>query len=114
MSVAEKHDISHIFDCLSDDRKVAIIDAWPYYLDQILKIRKETYEKRRENIMTAIRNINNIVNEAILRKKQQEEMRVAQRTDEAELMRNAETYDQMRRANQLQQLIRKNNEKAEL
>lgn len=110
LSFGEKYDISNIFNCLSDDRKMDIIDSWPFYLNQILKIRLETEDKRRENIAKALRNIDNIVNEAILRKKAEEEQRRLQRIEDNEIQKNAQVFEEMRRANALQNLIRKNHE----
>jgi hypothetical protein len=110
LDFAEKYDIGNIFNCLSNDRKVKIIDNWPFYLNQILKIRNETQEKRKENIMNALNNINNIVNEAILRQKDQDEKNRKLVIEQNEIQKNAQIYDQMKRTNDLQNLIKKQHE----
>ncbi|EKE27635.1 MAG: hypothetical protein ACD_3C00183G0008 [uncultured bacterium (gcode 4)] len=110
LSVAEKFDINNIFNCLSLWRKIEIMDNWPIYLDQILKIRNETQDKRRENIALALNNINNIVNEAILRQKDEEERKRKESIEIQEINRAASTYDQMRKTNDLQALLRKQHE----
>ena len=108
LNVAEKYDISNIFSCLSDSRKIETIDSWPFYLNQILKIRNETQEKRRDNIFKALENINNIVNDAILRQKDEEERKRMKELENKEITKNASIYDQMKRANDLTNLIRNN------
>ena len=110
LTFAEKYDIWNIFNCLSNDRKIQIIDNWPFYLNQILKIRNETQEKRKENIMNALNNINNIVNEAILRQKDQEEKNRKLELERQEIEKGARIYDQMKKANDLQNLINKQHE----
>ncbi|EKE26839.1 MAG: hypothetical protein ACD_4C00137G0005 [uncultured bacterium (gcode 4)] len=110
LSFAEKYDIWNIFNCLSDERKIQIIDNWPHYLDQILKIRSETDDKRKENIRNALNNINNIVNEAILRQKESEAKKEKLEKENREIQRNAQIYDQMKKANDLQSLINKTHE----
>lgn len=112
LNVQEKYDLSNIFNCLSDSRKVEILDNWPVYLNKILKIRNETLEKRRENIRNALDNINNIVNEAILRQKDEEKRKEQELKENREINKNAELYNQMKRQKDLQNLINKqsNNE----
>lgn len=112
LNIAEKYDISNIFNCLSDSRKIEIIDSWPYYLNQILKIRNETQEKRRENIFKALENINNIVNEAILRQKDEQEKKQKEAKELNEINKNASLYDQLKRVNNLQNLINKQYDKS--
>ncbi|MDD2487291.1 MAG: hypothetical protein PHS92_02895 [Candidatus Gracilibacteria bacterium] len=107
LTFAEKYDIGTIFNCLSNERKIRIIDNWPLYLDQILKIRNETKEKRRENIMNTLNNINNIVNDAILRQRDQQEKNRRLEAEQQEINRNAQVFDQMRKTNDLQNLIKK-------
>jgi stalled ribosome alternative rescue factor ArfA len=97
LSISEKFDINNIFNCLSIDRKIEIIDNWPNYLNQILKIRNETQDKRRENIANALHNINNIVNDAILRQRDEEERKRKESLERQEINRSANTYDQMKR-----------------
>jgi hypothetical protein len=111
LSQAEKYDISNIFSCLSNDRKMEIIDKWPIYLNQILAIREESYEKRRAIIDRALQNINNLVNEAILRQRDDDARKERQRTENNEIMRNAQTYDQLRKNNNLQNLIKEQHDK---
>jgi len=109
LNVQEKYDLSNIFNCLSDSRKVEIIDNWPVYLNKVLKIRNETLEKRRDNIRNALNNINNIVNEAILRQKDEEKRREREAQENMEINKNAELYNQMKRQKDLQNLINKQN-----
>lgn len=108
----EKYDLSNIFACLSDSRKIEIIGNWPFYLNWILKIRNETEEKRKENIMNALNNIDNIVNDAILRKKDEEQRKQRESESKKEEQRTADIYNQFKKTNDLQNLIRKNNEQS--
>ncbi len=110
LSVSEKYDISSIFNVLSDDRKIDIIAKWPQYLNEILKIRMESLEKRRENISKALRNIDAIVSEAMLRKKDEEERKQRERVENTEVLKNAQTFDEIRRANALKNLINRQND----
>lgn len=107
LSVAEKYDISNIFNYLSDDRKIDIIDKWPHYLNEILKIRQESFDKRRDNIARALKNIDDIVNEAILRKKDEEERKRQEMKENNEIVKNAQSYDEIRKLQNLQNLIRR-------
>lgn len=109
LNVQEKYDLSNIFNCLSDGRKIEIIDNWPTYLNKVLKIRNETLEKRRDNIRNALNNINNIVNEAILRQKDEEIRREREIRQNREIEKNAQAYDQIRKTKNLQNLINKQN-----
>ncbi|MDD2566225.1 MAG: hypothetical protein PHZ26_03945 [Candidatus Gracilibacteria bacterium] len=105
--MAEKYDIGTIFSCLTNERKIEIIDSWPFYLDQLLKIRNESLEKRKTNIMNALNNIDNIVNEAILRKRGNEEKNHKQFLENQDIQKNADIYNQLKRTNDLQNLIKK-------
>lgn len=109
LNVQEKYDLSNIFNCLGDNRKIEILDNWPIYLNKILKIRNETLEKRRENIRNALNNINNIVNEAILKQKDEEKRKEQEIKDNREIDKNAQLYDQMRKTQNLQNLINNKN-----
>lgn len=110
LSDSEKYDIWNIFSCLSDDRKVDIITHWERYLWEILKIRRETQDKRRENIYEALRNINHMIDEAMLRKKDEDEKKRKEMMEHKDALANADYYDRMRKANNLQNLIKKQNE----
>lgn len=110
LNIQEKYDLSNIFNCLSDSRKIEIIDNWSFYLNKVLKIRNETLEKRRENIRNALENINKIVNEAILRQRDTEVKQEKERQDRLEIEKNAWIYDQLRKSQNLQNLINKQNQ----
>lgn len=108
LTFAEKYDINTIFNCLSNERKVHIIDNWPIYLDQILKIKNETLEKRKENIAETLDRISNIVDEAILRKMKQEEEKKQLEIELKEVQKNAIIFDQMKKLSDLKKLINNN------
>lgn len=107
LSISEKYDIWSIFSALNDDRKIDIINKWPQYLNEILKIRQDSFEKRRENIVIALRNIDSIVNEAILRKKDEEERLRQKSIENSQIMKGTQSFDEIRRSNALKDLINK-------
>ncbi|EKE29395.1 MAG: hypothetical protein ACD_2C00181G0003 [uncultured bacterium (gcode 4)] len=107
LSFSEKYDISNIFNVLSDERKIDILNKWPLYLNEIFKIRNESLEKRKENLTHALNNIEKIVNEAILRKRDEDERKSRESAERQEINRTAFAYDQMKKANDLQSLLRK-------
>ncbi len=106
LSTAEKYNLTIIFNTLTDNRKIEIIENWRVYYDKILSIHNTAEEEKAENIRVTFAKINSLIDDAIQRdevRKREEAKAEKQREEER---KNSETYDMQRRMEQLRNIGR--------
>lgn len=106
LSTAEKYNLTVIFNTLTDNRKLEIIENWRVYYDKILSIHTSAEEEKAENIRVTFAKINNLIDEAILRDEARKRQEAAQEEKQKEEQRSAETYDMQRKLEQLRHIGR--------
>ena len=106
LSTAEKYNLTVIFNTLTDNRKLEIIENWRMYYDKILSIHSAAEEEKAENIRITFAKINSLINEALLRDEARKKLEAKQEQQREEERRNAELYDARRRMEQLRNIGR--------
>lgn len=106
LSTAEKYNLTVIFNTLTDNRKLEIIENWRIYYDKILSIHNQAEEEKQENIRITFAKINNLIDEAILREEARKKAEAKQETQKEEERKTSEVYDMQRRMEQLRNIGR--------
>lgn len=65
-----KYNVMIIFNSLTSDKKVEIIDRWEkFFFPRILKLQKLSEEEIKQAVIESLKQINNVIDEALLREK---------------------------------------------
>ncbi len=104
LSIAEKYNLTVIFNTLTDNRKIEIIDNWRVYYDKILSIHTAAEEEKAENIRITFAKINSLIDEALLRDEARKQEEAKKRRQQEEELKAAEMYDAQRRLEQLRNI----------
>lgn len=106
LSTAEKYNLTVIFNTLTDNRKLEIIENWRTYYDKILSIHTSAEEEKAENIRITFAKINSLIDEALLRDQARKQAEVQKEAQQEEERKSAEIYDMQRRMEQFRNIGR--------
>ena len=106
LSTGEKYNLTIIFNTLTDDRKIEIIENWKKYYDKILSVHTSAEEEKQENIRITFAKINSLIDEALLRDEARKREETKQEKQKEEERKMTETYDMQRRLEQLRNIGR--------
>lgn len=106
LSNAEKYNLTIIFNTLTDNRKLEIIENWRVYYDKILSIHTVAEKEKTENIRITFAKINSLIDEALLREEARKREEGRQEAKKEEERKTAGEYDQQRRMEQLRNIGR--------
>ncbi len=80
LSAEVKYNVTNIFNSLTDEKKVEIIDRWEnFFFPRILKLQKLSEEEIKQAVIESLKQINNVIDEALLREKNEKEKLEKQR-----------------------------------
>jgi hypothetical protein len=106
LSEAERANLERIFESLTPDRKLDIIERWPRYLDRILQIRQYAEAERKRNILQAFARIEAILDDAELRKQEAAERTEKAAAEQRAVEEGSRAYDAARRMDALKRIGR--------
>lgn len=106
LSVWEKYNLTVIFNTLTDNRKIEIIENWRVYYDKILSIHNIAEEEKTENIRITFAKINHLIDEALLRDEARKIEESKQEAEREEEKKSSEIYDTQRKMEQLRHIGR--------
>ena len=105
-SPEERRNFTVIFNSLTPERKVQIIDGWPGYLDQILAIKHKAKEERERIIAEGFAKITQMMSEAYVREQAEARKKVQEAKEQEEIARNVEFYNRQKKLEQIRSLER--------
>lgn len=106
LSESEQSNLERIFESLTPERKVIVIEQWPQYLDKLLEIKHYAEAERKRNIFEAFARIEAILDDAQVRKQEADKQAKIQEMQRRENAEGARKFDELRRMEALKKIGR--------
>jgi TRAP-type C4-dicarboxylate transport system substrate-binding protein len=102
----DKYNIGTIFEALSFSRQQSILDNWEVYVARILELRKEADREYVDEAISTLKNINTLLDEAIIREKEKEAYKEHKKREVRAELESTVAYGQMQKLKRIKEVSR--------
>ena len=102
----DKYNIGTIFEALSFSRQQSILDNWEVYVARILELRQETDREYVDEAISTLKNINTLLDEAIIREKEKEAYKEHKKREVRAELESTVAYGQMQKLKRIKEVSR--------
>ena len=100
----DKYNIGTIFEALSFSRQQSILDNWEVYVARILELRKEADREYVDEAISTLKNINTLLDEAIIREKEKEAYKEHKKREVRAELESTVAYGQMQKLKRIKEV----------